>query len=730
MDGDLLLYSINKFDAPRTVIANDLDLRARIIHEYHDAPIGGHLGREKTFAAVSRDFFWPHMYKWVRNWVRTCEICQRVKPSPSSQAPLRPLPIAAEAWRSVSMDFIFGLAPDGQDRTGILVFVDRFSKMTHLVPVHATITAAETAVQFIDTVFRHHGLPDNIVSDRDPRFTSAFWTSLFEFLGTKLQMSTAAHPETDGQTERINWVLEDVLRSYATSFTSWSEFSPLAEFALNNAVHASTGLTPFFANLARHPRVLTLLAVGQPTALRGYTLVGGDSGKQRSSASRGILSAIVVTQSKVKPFVLTPRDVASPLAPWTAQTLIDPSSGMRRPQANYAPIESARPFDDMAVSEFILQRQAITRFVRDTLRSAVDKNRKRMQTNVAERTQARANSRTFHRTTYGTQGDRRRIHAVHPLRHCDFTRRFTLGGPRSIVQIRFTGWLRPQSQRLIGRLSLSTCSTCQRHRTRLRPSLRVPKNLAFQVPHPFKQLAVRLSNLARCFLSPRSLIKGSFSFQLGIDSLVQNRSYIFLSNQDASGTIARAHHRLWTRKVSSAGSWNAYWVTRPSSRLHERTVSTARKYRVRWLGFPPDRDTWEPCSSLLRDIPEVVRAYESVHTLGPDSVDELSVLTVSENETNDDCVVVKRHHDYETKSDCENVVVKRYCDDEIEKDDENVVLNVYRQDHANENDVASAWHHDPENASGVASVTRHDEPRFCAPASCAHTVRSRAVYIR
>ena len=262
MDGDLLLYSIDKFDAPRTVIANDLDLRARIIHEYHDAPIGGHLGREKTFAAVSRDFFWPHMYKWVRNWVRTCEVCQRVKPSPSSQAPLRPLPIAAEAWSSVSMDFIFGLAPDGQDRSGILVFVDRFSKMTHLVPVHATITAAETAVHFIDTVFRHHGLPDNIVSDRDPRFTSAFWTSLFELLGTKLQMSTAAHPETDGQTERVNRVLEDVLRSYATSFTSWSAFLPLAEFALNNAVHASTGLTPFFANSARHPRVPTLLAVG------------------------------------------------------------------------------------------------------------------------------------------------------------------------------------------------------------------------------------------------------------------------------------------------------------------------------------------------------------------------------------------------------------------------------------------------------------------------------------
>ena len=91
-------------------------------------------------------FFWPHMYKWVRIWIRTCEIYQRSKPSPSSQAPLRPLPIAAEAWRSVSMDFIFGLAPDSQDRTGILVFVGLFSKMTHLVYVHATITAGDTSV--------------------------------------------------------------------------------------------------------------------------------------------------------------------------------------------------------------------------------------------------------------------------------------------------------------------------------------------------------------------------------------------------------------------------------------------------------------------------------------------------------------------------------------------------------------------------------------------------------
>ncbi|KAE9015587.1 hypothetical protein PR001_g14456 [Phytophthora rubi] len=143
--------------------------------------MGAHLGREKTFAAVSRDFYWLHMYKWVRKWVRT-----------------------------VSMDFIFGLPSDAEGRTGVWVFVDRLTKMVYLIPVSDMVTAADTAAYFIDCVFRHHGLPESIVSDRDPRFTPAFWSSLFQLLGTKLSMSTAARPETDGQTERVNRVLEDV----------------------------------------------------------------------------------------------------------------------------------------------------------------------------------------------------------------------------------------------------------------------------------------------------------------------------------------------------------------------------------------------------------------------------------------------------------------------------------------------------------------------------------------
>ncbi|KAG2983838.1 hypothetical protein PC123_g24915 [Phytophthora cactorum] len=247
MDRELLTYCVDRVDTPRIVVPLNDDLRARIIHEFHDSPSAGHLGRETTFATLSRDFYWPHMYKWVRKWVRSCEACQRVKPAPSRQAPLRPLPVARGAWDSVSMDFVFGLPRDVQGHTGILVFVDRFSKMVHLTPVAASIATTQTAAIFVDTVYQHHVLPTSIVSDRDHRFTAAFWSELFMSLGTRLLMSTA----------------------YATSFKSWSSFLPMVEFALNNAEHASTRITPFYVNYGRHPRVPALLGVERSVSSNG-----------------------------------------------------------------------------------------------------------------------------------------------------------------------------------------------------------------------------------------------------------------------------------------------------------------------------------------------------------------------------------------------------------------------------------------------------------------------------
>ncbi|KAF1323424.1 Pol protein, partial [Globisporangium splendens] len=242
----LLWHQLSNFDYPRVYVPHDQDLKLSILHEFHDAPASGHLGREKTFLQVSNVFWWPHQYKWVANYVRSCEQCQRVKPAGKNKAPL---PIPQDCWKSVSMDFVFGFPEDKARNTGVVVFVDRLSKMVHVAPVRKHVTAQETACLFLEHVFRYHGLPESIVSDRDPRFTAAFWRELFRLLGTDLAMSTADHPETDGQTERVNRVVEDILRSIA---------------------HASTAVTPFYFNSLRHPRVPATLFEGVE-----YSAVGG-----------------------------------------------------------------------------------------------------------------------------------------------------------------------------------------------------------------------------------------------------------------------------------------------------------------------------------------------------------------------------------------------------------------------------------------------------------------------
>ena len=116
------------------------------------------------------------------------------------------------------MDFVLGLHEDDKKNNGILVFVDKFSKMVHLVAVSESITAPGCSRVFTDTVFKLHGLPNELVSDRDPRFTAEFWQSVFRSLQTRLTMSTSNHPETDGQTERVNRVLEGILRDYVQSY--------------------------------------------------------------------------------------------------------------------------------------------------------------------------------------------------------------------------------------------------------------------------------------------------------------------------------------------------------------------------------------------------------------------------------------------------------------------------------------------------------------------------------
>ena len=248
----------------RIVIPDVGNLRHRVISEHHDAPYLGHPGRDRTLELLQRHFWWAAMRNDVAHYVGICKGCQLNKPS--NQCPaglLMPLPVPAQRWESVSMDLITQLPRTERGHTAILVFVDRLTKMVHLVASYDTIGAVEFAEAFIANVFSRHGMPENIVTDRDPRFTSKFFRELCKLLQIQQCMSTAYHPQSDGQTERTNRTLEEMLRNYISPTQhDWDEKLPLAEFAINNSWNASTGSTPFLLNYGAHPRMPT---IGVPT---------------------------------------------------------------------------------------------------------------------------------------------------------------------------------------------------------------------------------------------------------------------------------------------------------------------------------------------------------------------------------------------------------------------------------------------------------------------------------
>jgi hypothetical protein len=243
--GGFILYHGSRVGIPA-----DPRLQTRILQECHDAPTGGHLGVEKTMEQVKRRFYWPGMDDTVRRYVTSCDACQRNKPSQQApMGPMMPLPIPTRPWQQVSMDLITQLPRSRSGHDAIVVFVDKLTKMVHYSATTTTVSAPQLATLFMRDVVRLHGVPESILSDRDPRFTAHFWRAFWAQLGTTLTMSTAYHPQTDGQTERANRTLEEVLRSRVNfQQTDWDEHLAAAELAINNARHASTGFTPFYLN--------------------------------------------------------------------------------------------------------------------------------------------------------------------------------------------------------------------------------------------------------------------------------------------------------------------------------------------------------------------------------------------------------------------------------------------------------------------------------------------------
>ena len=232
-----------------------------ISHHYNDL-LARHFGIDKTRELVDRKYYWPSLKRDVENYVRRCDVCltsKTVRHKPYGD--LQSLPVPTRHWKDLSIDFVIGLPLSADWKSDsynlILVIVDWLTKMVHYKPVKVTIDAPRLAEVIIDVVVWHHGLLDSIVTDRGLLFTSKFWSSLCYFLDIKWRLSTAFHPQTDGQTKRKNSTMEAYLRAFVNfEQNDWARLLSMAEFAYNNAKNASTGHTPFELNCGYYPRML------------------------------------------------------------------------------------------------------------------------------------------------------------------------------------------------------------------------------------------------------------------------------------------------------------------------------------------------------------------------------------------------------------------------------------------------------------------------------------------
>jgi hypothetical protein len=205
---DLIYYKDRIFLVPGSTF------KAKILQAYHDSPMAGHQKINKTYRQMRERFSWKGLKEDVIKHVKECTTCQENKDDHTHPLGLlQPLPILEHKWESISIDFITGL-PKTQGKDCIFVVVDRLTKFAHFFTIAIDFSAAQVAELFFREIFRLHGLPKTIVSDRDSRFMSTFWQELFRLVGTDLTPSTSYHPQTDGQIEIVSKWVEGYLRKY------------------------------------------------------------------------------------------------------------------------------------------------------------------------------------------------------------------------------------------------------------------------------------------------------------------------------------------------------------------------------------------------------------------------------------------------------------------------------------------------------------------------------------
>jgi transposase InsO family protein len=251
LEDHLLLYK------GRLVVATEADetLPAQLIKEAHAQISTAHPGQRKTQALIRARYWWPTWRNDVIRYVRNCSECRRTTPA-KDKTPglLKPLPISDRPWKAISMDYHY-LPKDKHGYDCVYVVVDRFGKRVISIPCYRTVTARDMARMFVERIYRYYGPPDTIVSDRGPQFISDFWHEFTRILGIRLKLSTAEHPQTDGQTEVANQHLDQRLRPFVNyNKDNWSELLPMMDFAAAMLVQESTGVSPFMADCGYEPR--------------------------------------------------------------------------------------------------------------------------------------------------------------------------------------------------------------------------------------------------------------------------------------------------------------------------------------------------------------------------------------------------------------------------------------------------------------------------------------------
>ena len=234
-------------------------LRQRLFHYLHSSPSAAHPGRDATLEAVRRFYFWSTLRQDIERWVRECDICQRMKIRPKKpHGFLKPIDVTPGFWEVVTSDLITGLPPcKGFD--AIWTATDKRGKMKHVAPTTSTLDSLGLYHLYLDNVWKHHGTSKKLITDRGPQFSSQMASNINKHLGIEMALSTAYHPQTDGQSERTNQEVEQALRTLVSYHQDdWVDWLPVVEFALNNRFHKGLQTTPFYANYGFHPRIGSL----------------------------------------------------------------------------------------------------------------------------------------------------------------------------------------------------------------------------------------------------------------------------------------------------------------------------------------------------------------------------------------------------------------------------------------------------------------------------------------